>query len=462
MNAVSLFLDRIATRLEGVSKDAIATTRSLFNICQARRYLPGVPDSAIAAACLCVALQRHRFPTNPADILAMHASVDRKFFDKAVKEVSSISLPSNSNSASSSSHLASIKSLCVKYSVDCIEKGIPDVFSIRQKLNEKSKAAQKLLNKYVSRNSITSEEQLSRMTVAIFFACARAANEKSIPEHELKSTWAIPNKYFRTAVATIQLEHSEELSAISASMAKVSANPSSTRKNAAQFSTKLAVPVASSVSSLSTNHMSTPNTRAMNMRTRNEFDDSDNDNKQEKKPADIIPALRTPSRHGQQSQQQILQLQPPLQQYASSPPTAKINDGIPERKQVTPSRAGRAVTPLSRNGTPVVSKSKRQREDDDDNNKIRLENSAIKPKKKQFIGRQSMINWEDDGETSKKCIAAAKWLADIRALTAQKLTEMNEKTSENDSDDEYEYVEVQKVIEVEVDSDGNEIIESAV
>ncbi|KAI9338782.1 hypothetical protein BDR26DRAFT_405352 [Obelidium mucronatum] len=112
-------------------------------------------------------------------------------------------------------------------------------------------------------------------------------------------------------------------------------------------------------------------------------------------------------------------------------------DVAPAAEEKTVSEAGgmtpTAVTPakkIARGGfrsnaaTPASAKNKRRRDlvdEEGDETSTSVATSAVK--RNPFIGRQSMINRQDDAGTSKKYLAATKWLEETKLFVLQKLAE---------------------------------------
>ncbi|KAJ3345393.1 hypothetical protein HDU83_004123 [Entophlyctis luteolus] len=365
---------RVQDRLEGLNPAVLSTARTLYNVAVSRRLLDGVNSTASAAICFAVALKHHKYPVDATDMLVSCSTVKKPSFLKGLKQMSAVEVPSSSSACTPparSSKTSALATVCLKYSLSGIER-----------------EAQRLMDLFVSEHDVNSN-QAKVLPIAVFYACARAVGEK-INETELTSWFAVPTKYFRNVVDAIAREYAAQLDALAGSAAKAVQTPKS-RGRAGLGGARSAVAVAAAASS------------PRDARGGREGSTG------RRSAAEVEPAT-TPSRRRKEESS-------PQRREASSSAVGSPAVNTPEPE--TPTRKI-ASAPRSVSATPSSFGKKRQYSLDVDE-ELTPHPAGITTKRTGFIGRQSMINWQDDAGTSKRCIAAEKWLADMREKIMEKM-----------------------------------------
>ncbi|KAI8833089.1 hypothetical protein BJ741DRAFT_612842 [Chytriomyces cf. hyalinus JEL632] len=398
-DAVSMLVARLS--LDDLAASTIATANTLMRKCQAQHILPN--DRALAAVALQVAMEIANHPTTVQDQLLRISTVDKSTYLRAVKQVRA---ESNSLAATKSSPAASarfsIGSLCVRFSVNSI-----------------CKSAERLLDSVCKNQRLQRDKMNPEWIAAAFYVCAKANGMKNITTSQLISLGALSKPYFLGAIQTIETysKNNPPKTPTSTAAARetipltpkaVSSRSPTVRMTPAQRAAMVAQAAAAAVEHVKSGTVS---------------DDDDDDDESHLL---MVPnvALSTSAKkivaHGE-----------------TTPVARKIARGgfRSSSKAVvgTPSK-GSAKGTLKRSREEVAS-------DDEGNGILESGNGRtlidggeksvwfqpssgeVQHKRNPFIGRQSMINWEDDSGTSKKMRRAQKWLDETRLLLDEKIAE---------------------------------------
>ncbi|KAJ3263538.1 hypothetical protein HDU77_010472 [Chytriomyces hyalinus] len=403
-NAISVLVARLS--LDDIAASTIATANTLMRKCQAQRILPN--DRALAAVALQVAMEIANHPTTVQDQLLRISTVDKSTYLKAVKQVraESKSLAANTSSPAVSARF-SIGSLCVRFSVNSI-----------------CKSAERLLDSVCKHQHLQPDKVNPEWIAAAFFVCAKANGMKNITTSQLISLGALSKTYFLAAIQTIETYSKN--------------NPPKTPASAAAAAARETIPLTpKAMSNRSPTGRMTPAQRAAMVSqaaaaavehakngTISDDDDDDADDDEShllmvpnvslstvaKKPVahgETTPVARKIARGGFRSSSKAVVGTPSK---GSAKGTLKRS-----REEIVSDEEGKGLSE-SGNGTFLV---------DGGEKSVWFQPSSgeVQHKRNPFIGRQSMINWEDDSGTSKKMRRAQKWLDETRLLLAEKIAE---------------------------------------
>ncbi|KAJ3388505.1 Tubulin polyglutamylase ttll6 [Entophlyctis sp. JEL0112] len=384
---------RVQDRLEGLNPAVLSTARTLYNVAVSRRLLDGVNSTASAAICFAVALKHLTLQVAQPQVSRGchgHAGVLLHGEEAVVPEGAQADVGGRG-----SVKLVRVHAARTEQQNKRAGDGVPE--------------AQRLMDLFVSEHDVNSN-QAKVLPIAVFYACARAVGEvkcvqkkkggcfwseqdepaQKINETELTSWFAVPTKYFRNVVDAIAREYAAQLDALAGSAAKAVQTPKS-RGRAGLGGARSAVAVAAAASS------------PRDARGGREGSTG------RRSAAEVEPAT-TPSRRRREESS-------PQRREASSSAVGSPAVNTPEPE--TPTRKI-ASAPRSVSATPSSFGKKRQYSLDVDE-ELAPHPAGITTKRTGFIGRQSMINWQDDAGTSKRCIAAEKWLADMREKIMEKM-----------------------------------------
>ncbi|KAJ3232459.1 hypothetical protein HDU81_002969 [Chytriomyces hyalinus] len=393
-NAISLLVARLS--LDDIAASTIATANTLMRKCQAQRILPN--DRALAAVALQVALEIANHPTTVQDQLVRISTVDKSTYLKAVKQVraESKSLAANTSSPAASARF-SIGSLCVRFGVNSI-----------------CKSAERLLDSVCKQQRLRPDKINPEWIAAAFYVCAKANGVKNITTSQLITLGALSRPYFVGAIQTIETYSKNNPPKTPASAAKIPLTPKAmpnrsptNRITPAQRAAMVAQAAAAAVEHVKNGTIS---------------DDDDDDESHllmvpnvalsttMKKPVahgETTPVARKIAKGGFRSSSKAV-VETPTK--GSSKGTLKR-----AREEEVSDVEGNGLSE-SGNGTTLMDRGEKSVW-------FQPTSGEVQHKRNPFIGRQSMINWEDDSGTSKKMRRAQKWLDETRLLLAEKIAE---------------------------------------
>ncbi|KAJ3398951.1 hypothetical protein HDU80_008415 [Chytriomyces hyalinus] len=396
-NAISVLVARLS--LDDIAASTIATANTLMRKCQAQRILPN--DRALAAVALQVAVEIANHPTTVQDQLLRISTVDKSTYLKAVKQVraESKSLAANTSSPAASARF-SIGSLCVRFSVNSI-----------------CKSAERLLDSVCKHQHLQLDKMNPEWIAAAFYVCAKANGMKNITTSQLISLGALSKPYFLGAIQTIETyskNNPPKTPAAARETIPLTPKAVSTRSPTGRMTPAQRAAMVSQAAAAAVEHAKNG--------TISDDDDADDDESHllmvpnvslstvAKKPVpngETTPVARKIARGGFRSSSKTVVGTPSK---ASAKGTLKRS-----REEVFSDEEGKGLSE-SGNGTSLV---------DGWEKSVWFEPSSgqVQHKRNPFIGRQSMINWEDDSGTSKKMRRAQKWLDETRLLVAEKIAE---------------------------------------